>query len=48
MMRTQQPDRNQPKRTGRLFVDADACPVKNEVIRVSARHRWPIFLVSNV
>ena len=48
MTRTQQPNSTQPKGTGRLFVDADACPVKDEVIRVGARHCWPIFLVSNV
>ncbi len=48
MTRTQQPGGDRPKRTGRLFVDADACPVKDEVIRVGKRHHWPVFLVSNV
>lgn len=31
----------------RIFVDADACPVKEEALRVASRHRWPIFYVSN-
>ena len=30
-----------------IYVDADACPVKNEVMKVSARHNIPMFLVSN-
>ena len=34
------------KRT-RIFVDADACPVKQEIYRVAKRHDLPVTLVSN-
>lgn len=30
-----------------IYVDADACPVKDEVFRVAGRHRLPTTLVSN-
>ena len=30
-----------------IFVDADACPVKDEVMRVANRHRLPVHMVSN-
>jgi uncharacterized protein YaiI (UPF0178 family) len=30
-----------------IFVDADACPVKDEVVRVAERHAIPVLLVSN-
>lgn len=30
-----------------LYVDADACPVKDEAIRVGERHKVPIKFVSN-
>jgi uncharacterized protein len=30
-----------------LYVDADGCPVKNEVYRVTRRHRLKVYLVSN-
>lgn len=30
-----------------IYVDGDACPVKNEVYRVAERHRVRVFLVSN-
>ncbi|QHQ36352.1 YaiI/YqxD family protein [Algicella marina] len=30
-----------------VYVDADACPVKAEVIRVAERHRAEVFLVCN-
>ena len=30
-----------------IYVDADACPVKEEVVRVAARHELPIHMVSN-
>ena len=30
-----------------VYVDADACPVKDEVLKVAARHKWPIHMVSN-
>src|SRR4051794_40539169 len=31
----------------RIFIDADACPVKAEVYRVAERHGTPVFVVSN-
>lgn len=31
----------------RIFVDADACPVKDEVYRVAARHGVPVTVVAN-
>ncbi|SHH53838.1 YaiI/YqxD family protein [Marivita hallyeonensis] len=31
----------------RLFVDADACPVKSEAERVATRHKAKMYLVSN-
>lgn len=31
----------------RIFVDADACPVKEEALKVAQRHGWPITYVSN-
>ena len=30
-----------------IYVDADACPVKDEVVRVAIRHRIAVFIVSN-
>ena len=30
----------------RIYVDADACPVKEEVYRVAARHRIPVSVVA--
>lgn len=30
----------------RIYVDADACPVKDEIYRVAARHRWPVSVVA--
>ena len=30
-----------------IYVDADACPVKDEVERVGTRHRLQVFIVSN-
>lgn len=30
-----------------LYIDADACPVKEEAIRVANRHHLEVFLVSN-
>jgi len=30
-----------------LFVDADACPVKDECYKVAARHGLKVFLVAN-
>jgi uncharacterized protein YaiI (UPF0178 family) len=31
----------------RLFIDGDACPVKAEALRVAARHRLAVVIVSN-
>jgi uncharacterized protein YaiI (UPF0178 family) len=31
----------------RLYIDADACPVKAEALRVAERHRAEVFIVSN-
>ncbi len=31
----------------RIYVDSDACPVKDEVIRVAVRHALPITLIGN-
>ncbi len=31
----------------RLFIDADACPVKDEIYRVAARYGLHVFVVSN-
>lgn len=31
----------------RILVDGDACPVKDEVLRVAARHELPVVIVSN-
>ena len=31
----------------RIFVDADACPVKDEVLRVAERHDLDVYIVSN-
>jgi uncharacterized protein len=30
-----------------LYIDADACPVKDEVYRVADRYKLPVFVVSN-
>lgn len=30
-----------------IYVDGDACPVKDEVFRVAERHRLKVYLVSN-
>ena len=31
----------------RIYVDADACPVKDEIYRVAARHALPVSVVAN-
>lgn len=31
-----------------IYVDADSCPVKEEVIRVGMRHNLQVYLVSNI
>ena len=30
-----------------IYVDADACPVKEEITRVALRHKLPVIMVSN-
>ena len=35
------------RRVIEIFVDADACPVKDEVYSVSARHGLPVVVVAN-
>jgi len=30
-----------------IYIDADACPVKDETLRVADRHKLQVFLVSN-
>ncbi len=37
----------EPPRPIRIFVDADACPVKAEIYRVAERYRLRVFVVSN-
>lgn len=34
-------------KTIRIFVDADACPVKNEIYKVAERHQIKTFVVAN-
>lgn len=31
----------------KIYVDADACPVKQEILKVAERYELPVFLVSN-
>lgn len=31
----------------RIYIDADACPVRAETLRVASRHRLPVSMVSN-
>ena len=31
----------------KIYVDADACPVKNEIVRVANRHKIHVFMVCN-
>ncbi len=38
---------SQSSATCRIYVDADACPVKQEVYKVAARHKVPVRVVSN-
>ena len=33
--------------TARIFIDGDACPVKDETLKVAARHGMPVVIVSN-
>ena len=36
----------QPPAPIRIYIDADACPVKDEIYRVAARHRLPVTVVA--
>jgi hypothetical protein len=36
-----------PAQTARIFIDGDACPVKDETLKVAARHGMPVVIVSN-
>ena len=38
---------SQPQKATRIYVDADACPVKDEVYRVAARHGVAVSVVAN-
>jgi uncharacterized protein len=38
---------SQPSNSIHIYIDADACPVKDEVYRVAARHRLPVSVVAN-
>jgi len=31
----------------RIYIDGDACPVKDEVLRVATRHELPVVIVAN-
>jgi len=33
--------------TPQIYVDADACPVKDEILRVATRHGLTVYIVSN-
>lgn len=33
--------------TGTIYVDADACPVKQEIYKVAERHGWTVQVVAN-
>src|SRR3954453_20033823 len=35
-----------PQNPTRIYVDADACPVKDEIYRVAARHGLPVSVVA--
>jgi len=38
---------NEPIHAPNIFVDADACPVKDEVVKVAERHKVLVYIVSN-
>ena len=31
----------------KIYVDADACPVKDEIVNVATRHKIEVFMVCN-
>jgi uncharacterized protein YaiI (UPF0178 family) len=37
---------NQSDTPARIFIDADACPVKDEIYRVAVRHDMPVVVVA--
>src|SRR5487761_2009276 len=41
------PPRKNKARMTAIYVDGDACPVREEVYRVASRHRVEVFVVSN-
>ena len=45
--RSDLPVAEQASKSITIYVDADACPVKNEVYRVAERHRIKVVIVSN-
>ena len=44
--RPQPPGRMSSPQQSRIYVDADACPVKDEIYRVADRHGWPVTVVA--
>ncbi len=36
-----------PSNNSKIYVDGDACPVKDEINRVAERHKTPVVIVSN-
>lgn len=38
---------NEMQKSSRVFIDGDACPVKQETLKVAARHNLPVVIVSN-
>jgi|GEM_PF-70348 len=47
LVRTLQRVRTTRRNALEIYVDADACPVKDEVVRVADRHRLVVHMVSN-
>src|SRR3546814_12044476 len=41
------PTRRSSDLTGTIYVDADACPVKQEIYKVAERHGWTVQVVAN-
>jgi uncharacterized protein YaiI (UPF0178 family) len=35
------------KRTGRIFVDADACPFKDDIVEIAEARGWGVTMVAN-
>ena len=46
VLRPQSPTDDVNLNTTRIYVDADACPVKDEIYRVAARHGLPVSVVA--